>query len=82
MPRKRRIPAMSSRKLVRLLEKGGAQFDRWGKGDHAIYMRVVEGKVRKAPVLMAKKELRPEYSLMVFRQLGMTDEDIDALLSR
>ena len=80
MPRKKRIPAMSSRKLVRLLRKAGADFDRWGKGDHAIYRREVKGGVRKEPVMMGKNELRPEYSLMVFRQLGMTDEEIDEVL--
>jgi len=31
-------------------------------------------------VLMGKKELRPEYCLMVFRQLGMTDGEIDEVL--
>ena len=71
---------MSSRKLVRLLRKAGATFDRWGKGDHAIYKREVNGIVRKAPVQMGKKELRPEYCLMVFRQLGMTNKEIDEVL--
>jgi predicted RNA binding protein YcfA (HicA-like mRNA interferase family) len=80
MPRKKRIPAMSSRKFVKLLRKAGADFDRWGKGDHAIYRRESKGAVRKAPVLMGKKELRPEYCLMVFRQLGMTDGEIDGVL--
>jgi hypothetical protein len=32
----------------------------------------------KAPVL--QKELPPEYSLMVFKQLGLSDEEINKLL--
>ena len=34
----------------------------------------------KAPVLENKKELPPEYSLMVFKQLGITDDEINKLL--
>jgi hypothetical protein len=71
---------MSSRKLAKLLEAAGAEFERWGKGDHAIYRRRVGDMLRKAPVQMEKRELRPEYCLMVFRQLGLTDEEIDVIL--
>ncbi len=80
MAKRRRIPAMSSKKLVKLLEHAGASFDRRGKGDHVIYEREVSGKVLKAPVLWGKNELPPEYSLVVFRQLGLTDEEINQLL--
>ena len=34
----------------------------------------------KAPVRIGQRELRPEYCLMVFRQLGLTDEEIDVIL--
>jgi predicted RNA binding protein YcfA (HicA-like mRNA interferase family) len=80
MPRKKRIPAMSSRKLVSLLRKAGAARDREGKGDHTIYKRIVNNQTRKAPVQMGKRELPPEYCLVVFRQLGLTDEEIDTIL--
>jgi len=71
---------MSSKKLIKLLEQAGAVFDREGRGDHIIYKRKVEGKLMKAPVLENKKELPPEYSLMVFKQLGITDNEINRLL--
>ena len=82
MPMRRPIPSMSSRRLVRLVEKSGATFERWGKGDHAIYSRIIEGVIRKAPIQMGKQSLPPEYSLIVFRQLGMTDEEINKVLSK
>ncbi|MCL0065820.1 type II toxin-antitoxin system HicA family toxin [Dehalococcoidia bacterium] len=80
MTKRAKIPAMSTKKLVKLLEQAGASFDRRGKGDHVIYKREVSGKVLKAPVLWGKKELRPEYSLVVFKQLGLTGEEINQLL--
>jgi len=78
--KRRKIPAMSSRKLIRLLERADAVFDREGRGDHAIYKREVRGKAMKAPVLQSKKELPPEYSFMVFKQLGLSHEEINELL--
>ena len=71
---------MSSRKLIRLVKKAGAVFDREGKGDHGIYKRVVEGRLLKAPILQGKSELPPEYCLMIFKQLGVTDKEINELL--
>ncbi len=76
----KKIPPMSSRKLVRLLEKADALFKRHGKGDHDIYERIVDGRKRASPIQMGKKELRPEYSLQVFRQLGLSNEEINILL--
>ena len=35
MTKRGKIPAMSSKKLVKLLEEAGASFDRRGKGDRA-----------------------------------------------
>jgi predicted RNA binding protein YcfA (HicA-like mRNA interferase family) len=78
--KRKKIPAMSSRKLIKLLRQTGAVFDRNGRGDHVIYRREVKGKLMKAPVLQGKKELPPEYSLMVFKQLGLSDEEINKLL--
>jgi len=71
---------MSSRELVRLVELSGGYFKRPGKGDHAIYERIVNGIKRAAPIQMGKRELRPEYSLQVFHQLGLTDDEINNVL--
>jgi predicted RNA binding protein YcfA (HicA-like mRNA interferase family) len=75
-----KIPSLSSRELVRLLEKGGAKFVRQGPTDHAIYSRMVKGKRYSAPVQMGKKTLDPIYSKRVLRQLKFTDEEIQKLL--
>jgi len=56
-----KIPSMSSKKLTKLLEKGGAVFIRQGKTDHAIYSKTIEGKRYSAPVQMGKKTLDPVY---------------------
>ncbi|MEW6619049.1 MAG: hypothetical protein AB1422_06845 [bacterium] len=45
-----KIPALSSKELVRLLEKGGVVFVRQGPTDHAIYSRIVEGRRYSTPV--------------------------------
>lgn len=71
---------MSSKKLVKLVKSTGAYFVRHGKGDQDIYEKMAGGQRRAAPIQMGKQELRPEYSLMVFRQLGMTDEEIEEVL--
>jgi len=51
MVKRSKVQAMSSKKLVKLLEQAGASFDRRGKGDHVIYKREISGKVLKEPVL-------------------------------
>lgn len=71
---------MSSRKLIKLVKRSGAVFDREGKGDHVIYKKVVKGRLLKAPILQDKSGLPPEYCLMVFKQLGLTDKEINDLL--
>lgn len=75
-----KVPSMSSKELVRLLEKGGAVFIRQGSTDHAIYSRTIEGKRYSAPVQMGKKTLDPIYCKRVLRQLKFTDEEIKKLL--
>lgn len=75
-----KMPSMSSKKLIKLLEKGGVKFSRQGATDHAIYSRIVEDKRYSAPVQMGKKTLDPVYCKRVFRQLKFTDEEIDNLL--
>ena len=76
-----KIPSMSSKKLVRLLERGGALFVRQGATDHAIYSRIVEGKRYSAPVQIGKKTLDPIYCKRVLRQLKFTNADIEQFLS-
>ena len=75
-----KMPSMSSKELVRLLEKGGAVFVRQGSTDHAIYARIIEGKRYSAPVQMGKKTLDPIYCKRVLRQLRFTEEEIEKLL--
>lgn len=75
-----KVPSMSSKELVKLLEKGGAVFVRQESTDHAIYSRVIEGKRYSAPVQMGKKTLDPVYCKRVLRQLKFTDEEIERLL--
>jgi len=76
----RKIPPMTSRELVKLVRKSGASFKRHGKGDHDIYERIVAGVRNVAPIQMGKRELRPEYCLQVFRELGITEEEINEIL--
>lgn len=52
---------MSSKKFVKLLDRGGARFVRQKATSHAIFEREKEGRVYRAPVVMAKKELSPKY---------------------
>jgi len=75
-----KVPSMSSKELVRLLEKGGVAFVRQGSTDHAIYSRIVEGKRYSAPVQMGNKTLDPVYCKRVLRELKFTDEEIEKLL--
>jgi predicted RNA binding protein YcfA (HicA-like mRNA interferase family) len=75
-----KIPSLSSKELVRLLEKGGAVFVRQGSTDHAIYSRILQGKRYSAPIQMGKKTLDPIYCKRVMRQLKFTDEEIEQLL--
>lgn len=76
----RRIPSISSKKLVRLLLDGGASFVRQRGTSHAIYQRFVAGRRYAAPVQMGKKSLDPDYVKEVLRQLGFTKDEIQELL--
>jgi predicted RNA binding protein YcfA (HicA-like mRNA interferase family) len=75
-----KIPSMSSKELLRVIEKGGGVFVRQGATDHAIYSRIIEGRRYSAPVQMGKKSLDPVYCKRILRQLGFTDEEIEKLL--
>lgn len=75
-----KMPSMSSKELIKLLEKGGAVFVRQGSTDHAIYSRTIEKKRYSAPVQMGKKTLDPIYCKRVLKQLKFTDDEIKKLL--
>jgi predicted RNA binding protein YcfA (HicA-like mRNA interferase family) len=77
-----KFPSLSSKELVRLLEKGGAVFVRQGPTDHAIYSRVVEGRRYSAPVQTGKKTLDPIYCKRLFRQLKFSDQEIENLFTK
>jgi predicted RNA binding protein YcfA (HicA-like mRNA interferase family) len=76
----KRIPPMPSKEFVKLLTRGGARFIRQ-KSTSMQYLNVKkkEGGYR-TPVVMAKKELSTKYMKLVLRQLGFTNEEIDAIL--
>ena len=76
-----KIPSMSSTELVKLLVKSGAFFVRQGKTDHAIYARIVDGRRYSAPVQMGMKSLNPVYCKRIFRQLKLTDSEIEDVLT-
>jgi len=76
----RKIPSMSSKELLKVIEKGGGVFVRQGATDHAIYSRIIEGRRYSAPVQMGKKSLDPVYCKRILRQLRFTDEEIEKLL--
>jgi predicted RNA binding protein YcfA (HicA-like mRNA interferase family) len=76
----KKIPLLPSREFVKLLAKGNARFVRQSGTSHAIFEREKDGKMYRAPVVMAKGELSSKYMKLVLRQLGFTDEEIDALI--
>lgn len=74
------IPSLKPRQLIRLLESAGCKFYREGKGDHRLYIRYVKGKKRAVPIDIGARELSPPYVLRIFRQFGLTDEEIENIL--
>jgi len=74
------IPALKPRQLIKLLERGGCEFHREGKGDHKLYIRYVEGRKRVVPIDMGVTEFSPVYVLRIFRQFEFSDNEIDFLL--
>ena len=63
-----------------MLVAGGCSFLRHEKGDHDIYLRIVAGRKRIAPIDTGAGELSPPYVIRIFRQFGFTDQEIDELL--
>lgn len=49
------IPSLKPKQLIKLLEAGGCTFYREGKGDHSLYIRVVEDKARVVPIDMGAR---------------------------
>jgi predicted RNA binding protein YcfA (HicA-like mRNA interferase family) len=77
-----KFPSLSSKELVKILQKGGAIFVRQGSTDHAIYSRIVNGKRYSAPVQMGKKSLDPVYGKRVLKQLHFQEDEIKELLGK
>ena len=71
---------MSSRKFCRLLAHGNAKLVRQKGTSHAIFEREKEGRVYRAPVIMAKSDLSSVYMNLVLHQLGFTEDEIDEIL--
>jgi predicted RNA binding protein YcfA (HicA-like mRNA interferase family) len=76
----RNIPSLKPRQLLRLLREAGCTYYRQGKGDHRLYMRMVEGHKRVVPIDMGATTLSPVYVLRILRQLGFSDEEIEHIL--
>jgi predicted RNA binding protein YcfA (HicA-like mRNA interferase family) len=76
----KKIPPMSSQKLVKLLNQGNAKFVRQSGTSHAIFERESDGRMYRAPVIMARSDLSSKYVRLVLRQLGFTDAEIDVLI--
>ncbi len=78
----KKIPPMSSQKLVKLLSDGNARFVRQSGTSHAIFEREKGGRIYRAPVIMAKSDLSSKYVKLVLKQLGFMDEEIDDLMTK
>ena len=76
----KKIPPMSSQRLVKLLSQGNARFVRQNGTSHAIFEREKNGKIYRAPVVMAKSELSSKYIKLVMRQLGFTEDEINNII--
>lgn len=71
-----KLPALSSTKFKRILEKSGAYLARQGATDHAIFVHETDERKFAAPVQMGKKELSPHYVKLVMKQLGFSNQEI------
>ncbi|MDB9392734.1 hypothetical protein PN432_17795 [Microcystis aeruginosa CS-579] len=49
------IPSLKPKALIKILEKGGCQFYREGKGDHRLYCRVLYNQRRIVPIDIGAK---------------------------
>jgi len=71
------VPSLKPRQLIKVIEQNGCKFYREGKGDHRLYMRIVEGKKRIIPIDIGAGEMSPAYVIRILRQFGFTDSEID-----
>ena len=76
------VPALKPRQLIRILVAAGCTFYREGKGDHPLYMRMIDGQKRVVPIDLGAGELSPPYVLRIFRQFGFSDDEIELLLGK
>jgi predicted RNA binding protein YcfA (HicA-like mRNA interferase family) len=76
----KKMPSLKARQLIRLIESGGCQFYREGKGDHKLYVRHADGNNRVVPIDMGEREFSPAYVLRILRQFGFADVEINELL--
>lgn len=76
-----KLPALSSRQFVKVLEENGCYLARQGATDHAIFVRETPLRKYSAPVQMGKQELSPLYIKLVLKQLGFSKEDIRIIFS-
>jgi predicted RNA binding protein YcfA (HicA-like mRNA interferase family) len=74
------LPSLKVRQLIQVIESGGCNFYREGKGDHKLYVRYVENRKRVVPIDMGEKEFSPPYVLRILRQFEFSDSEIDMLL--
>jgi predicted RNA binding protein YcfA (HicA-like mRNA interferase family) len=74
------MPSLKARQLIRLIESGGCEFYREGKGDHKLYVRHIDENKRVVPIDMGEREFSPPYVLRILRQFGFTDDEINVLL--
>ncbi len=74
------MPSLKARQLIRLIESGGCEFYREGKGDHKLYVRQTDVNNRVVPIDMGEREFSPPYVLRILRQFGFTDDEINELL--
>lgn len=76
----RKVPSLKANQLIRMLNTGGCEFYREGKGDHKLYVRRLGPQKRVVPIDMGQKEFSPPYVLRILRQFGFTDDEIEKLL--
>jgi predicted RNA binding protein YcfA (HicA-like mRNA interferase family) len=74
------IPSLKPKQLIKILTKAGCEFYREGKGDHSLYIREFQEQKRIVPIDLGAKEMSPAYVLIIFRQFGFTDEEIEILI--
>ena len=74
------VPSLKPRELIRILEAAGCKFLREGKGDHRLFVRIVEGRRRVVPIDMGANELSPPYVLRILRQFEFSNREIEQML--